>query len=141
MPTHPVKDIIDGQPTFDKPLASILSELKRGGALQTLDPIEYITDRQRRWYRGICLPTLSAWNGDTIDEWDCEVKKLCGGLSYLKRDIFFIEDATGGKVGVGRLTTKGVGKRNMTNFIEEILSQAMTRGWPVSAPDPELRRK
>jgi len=143
MPTHPVKDIIDGQPTFDKPLASILSELKRGGALQTLDPVEYITDRQRRWYKGKCLRDLvkADENGETEGWWDCEVKKLCGGLSYLKRDIFFIEDATGGKVGVGRLTTKGVGKRNMTNFIEEILSQAMTRGWPVSAPDPELRRK
>ena len=40
-----------------------------------------------------------------------------------------------------RLTTKGVGKRNMTNFIEEILSQAIHKGWPVSAPDSDLRRK
>jgi hypothetical protein len=141
MPTYEVQSIVDGQPTFGKPLSSILSGLKVGGAIRTLDPIEYITDRQRRWYKGICLRDLAKYdeNGETTEWWDCEVKKLCGGLSYLKRDIFFIEDATGGKVGVGRLTTKGVGKRNMTAFIEEILSQAMQRGWPVSEPDPELR--
>jgi len=144
MPTHPVKDIIDGQPTFDKPLASILSELKRGGALQTLDPVEYITDRQRRWYKGVCLRDLvkADENGETMGWWDWKVKKECKGLAYLKKEGVMLE--VGGNVHEltdGRLTTKGVGIRNMTAFIEEILAQAIHRGWPVSAPDPELRRK
>jgi hypothetical protein len=141
MATFPVQSIVDGQPTFEKPLDLILSDLKVGGAIRTLDPVEYITDRQRRWYKGVCLRDLAKHdeNGETAEWWDTEVKRLCGGLTYLKKEIFFIEDITGGKVGVGRLTSKGVGKRNMTNFIEEILSQAMQRGWPVSEPDPDLR--
>ena len=136
MPTHPVKDIIDGQPTFDKPLASILSELKRGGALQTLDPIEYITDRQRRWYRGICLPTLSAWNGDTIDEWDLRLKAECNGVELLKTEIIYL--------GIGmtctRLSIKGVGKRNMTQYIENVISKGIEKEWPIDPPDEELRK-
>lgn len=141
MPTYEVQSIVDGQPTFAKPLTSILSDLKVGGALRTLDPIEHITDRQRRWYKGVCLPELAKRNegAETAEWWDTEVKRLCGGLTYLKKEIFFIEDITGGKVGVGRLTTKGVGKRNMRKFIDEILSQSNKRGWGLTEPDPELR--
>ena len=46
MPTHRVKAMIDGEPTFKKPLKEILAELTVGGALKTLSPLEYITDRQ-----------------------------------------------------------------------------------------------
>ena len=141
MPTHEVISIIDGEPTFKKQLPEILAELKVGGAIKTLTPLEHITDRQRRWYKGICLPKLAKHdeNGETVGWWDVEVKKLCKGLDYLKKEIFFLDDGAGGRFGVGRLTTKGVGKKNMTLFIDEILSQAMQRGWPVGEPDAELR--
>ena len=145
MPTYQVKMITDDGPTFEKPLDEILSDLSVGGAIKTMTAVEYITDRQRRWYKGICLPALVKHdeNGETAEWWDTAVKRLCGGLAYLKKDIIFVEIglANGTQtVGVGRLTTKGVGKRNMTAFIEEILSQAMQRGWPVSPPDPDLRK-
>ena len=142
MPTHEVIAIFDGEPTFERPLNLILAELKVGGALKTMTPLEHITDRQRKWYKGICLPALAKndENGETVGWWDVEVKKLCKGLDYLKKEIFFIDDGAGGRFGVGRLTTKGVGKKNMTLFIEEILSQAMAKGWPVGEPDPELRK-
>ena len=141
MPTHQIKDIIDGQPTFEKPLASILSELKVGGALRTLSAVEYITDRQRAWYKGIALRDLVKYdeNGESKDWWDTRVKQLCNGLAHLKKEIFYIEDTTGGMVPFGRLTTKGVGKRNMTAFIEEILAKAVEQGWPIGPPDPDLR--
>lgn len=141
MAMYQVKTIIDGQPTFEKPLSEILSELKMGGAIKLLDPIEYITDQQRRWYKGVCLSTLAKWdeNGETAAWWDTEVKRLCNGLAYLKKEIFFVEDSLGNKIGIGRLTTKGAGKKNMTLFIEEILSQAVLRGWPIGPPDSELR--
>jgi len=140
---YPIRDIIDGQPTFDKPLPAILAEAKRGGAIKLLSPIEYITERQRNWYKGVCLPELAKHdeNGETVGWWDIEVKRECKGLDYLKKEIFFFEDPLGQKIGIGRLTTSGVGKKNMTLFIEEILSQAVQRGWPVSPPDPELRSK
>ena len=141
MPTYYVKAIIDGQPTFEKPLAEILSDCKKGGGVKILTPAQYITDQQRRWFKGVCLPKLvkDDENGETNEWWDTEVKKRCNGLAYLKKEVFFIEDVAGGKVGVGRLTTKGVGVKNMRNFIEEILSKAAGFGWDISAPDPELR--
>ena len=141
MSIHQVKAMIDGEPTFEKPLKEILAELEMGGALKTLAPLEYITDRQRRWYKGICLRDLvkNDENGETAGWWDTELKRECKGLALLKKEFFFIDDGAGNRIGVGRLTTKGVGKRNMTQFIEEILSQSMARGWNISPPDPELR--
>lgn len=143
MPTHEVIAIIEGEPTFKKPLAEILSELVPGGAIKTLTPLEHITDRQRRWYKGVCLRDLvrNDENGETAGWWDTEVKKECNGLALLKKEVFFIDDGSGGRIGIGRLTTKGVGKRNMTAFIEEILSQSMSRGWDIGPPDPDLRKE
>lgn len=140
MPTHEVKDKIDDEPTFEKPLKEILAELQVGGALKTFTPLEHHTDRQRRWYKGICLRDLvkNDENGETKGWWDTEVKKKCDGLSLLKKEIFFIDDSAGGRIGVGRLTIKGVGKKNMTLFIEEILSKSMSNGWDIGPPDPDL---
>jgi len=142
MATHQVRQIIDGQPTFDKPLTDILGELVMGGAIRTLTPVEYITDRQRRWYKGVALRDLvkNDENGETMGWWDMEVKRLCNGLALLKKEMFYFEDGLGNKIGTGRLTTKGVGKRNMTLFIEQILSTAMALGWDVSEPDADLRK-
>ncbi len=144
MPTYPVITIVGGVPTFEKPLLEILSECKVGGAIKVLSITEYITDRQRRWYHGVCLRDLVAndENGETKDWWDTEVKSKCKGLAYLKKEGIVVELKLGDdiqRVTIGRLTTKGVGKRNMSAYIEEILSQSMNRGWNVSAPDKSLR--
>lgn len=141
MPTYQVKSIINGQPCFEKPLDVMLADLKEGGALKTLSPLEYITDRQRRWYKGIAIPHMvkNDENGETEAWWDAELKKKCNGLAYLKKEIFFLESEDGERHGIGRLTTKGVGKHNMILFIEEILSQSIARGWGISPPDPDLR--
>ncbi len=139
---HEVQNMVDGQPTFEIPLDEILAELKVGGALKVLSPLDYITDQQRKWYKGVCLTDLVKHdeNGETKAWWDTEVKKECNGLAYLKKEIFFFEDGTGGRFGVGRLTTKGVGRRNMTLFIEEILSKSIAMGWNISPPDASLRK-
>jgi len=141
--TYQVISMVDGQPTFEKPLQAILGGLERGGAIKILSPLEHHTDRQRRWYRGICLPELvrNDENGETVGWWDQEIKKECNGLALLKKEIFFIDDGTGGRIGVGRLTIKGVGKRNMTLFIEEILSKSLSKGWNISPPDSDLRKE
>jgi hypothetical protein len=138
---HQVKHIIDGQPCFEKPLDEILSECEVGGGIKILAPNEYITEQQRRYYKGVVLPHLVKQdeNGETLEWWDMHVKRLCGGLAYLKKEVFFTEDIMGNKIPIGRLTTKGVGKKNMSNFLEEILSKSMELGWGVSPPDPELR--
>ncbi len=137
MPTYPVKSIIEGQPTFEKPLSSILGGLVMGGCIKTLTPLEYHTDRQRRWYKGVCLAGLSDWNGDTVDEWDLRLKALCNGNELLKKETIYLGP---GKHCV-RLTIVGVGKKNLTAFIENILSKSIEMDWPVTPPDPDLRRK
>lgn len=137
MATYAVISTVNGYPTFLKPMDVILGELKEGGALKTLSAAEYITDRQRRWYKGVCLRDLAKndENGEPPEWWDTEVKRQCNGLSLLKKEVFFLTDGT----AVGRLTTKGVGKKNMTAFIEMILSRSMELGWDIGPPDPDLR--
>jgi len=141
MEVYEVKHIINGQPVFEKPLDEILAELEVGGGLKILTPLEHHTGRQRRWYKGICLRDLvrNDENGETAGWWDTELKRECNGLALLKKEVFFIDDGAGGRVGVGRLTIKGVGKKNMSLFIDEILSKSMEKGWNVTPPDPELR--
>ena len=132
---------IDDQPSFKVPLSEILSGLKPGGALEVLSPLEYHTARQRRWYKGVCLPWLVKHdeNKESIGWWDDEVKRLCKGLELLKKEVYFIESVKGQKIPIGRLTTKGVGKKKMTAFIEEILAKSVEMNWGVAAPAPELR--
>ena len=140
MATYEIIDTIDGEPTFPCPLAEIWKSCKRGGAIKVLDPLEYHTDRQRRWYKGVCLRGLSDWNGDTMTEWDVRLKNECGGDELLKKVPYHIT-LMGQDFVINKLTTVGVGKKNMTLFIENILSKSITEGWPVTPPDPELRQK
>lgn len=133
--TFPVITTTDGQPTFEKPLPEIVAGMKIGGAIKILSRVEYHTDQQRKWYKGVCLRGLSDWTGDTPGEWDLKIKALCGG-GLLKKEIIYIGD---GKT-CERLTTVGVGKRNFTQFIQNILSKAIEMDWPVTPPDAELRK-
>ena len=133
---YKVINIIGGQPSFEKPLVEILSELKRGGAIKILSPLEYHTERQRRWYKGVCLRCLSEWNGDTKDEWDLRLKAECNGNELLNRQTIYL----GYNNTCARLTIEDVGKKRMTQFIENILSKAITENWPVEPPDEDLRR-
>ena len=139
MAMYPVIDVIDGVAMFDVPIMDTLSKLPKGSAVKVLTPAEYITSRQRNWYKGICLKELvkNDENGETIGWWDTEVKKICRGQDYLKIDYHVMRD---GSV-IARLTTKGVGKNKMTLFIEEILSQSVEKGWCISPPNAELRKK
>ena len=134
--THPVIQITEEGPTFEKKLSEILAELRHGGALKVLSPLEHHTDQQRKWYRGICLRGLSEWSGDTPDEWDLRLKALCGGDDLLKKETIYLGPGT----TCERLTIVGVGKRNLTAYIENILSKAIEMDWPVTAPDKDLRK-
>jgi len=133
---------INGEPAFEVPMSDILSQVKDGGALKVLTPVEYVTDGQRRWYKGVALPWLVKHdeNKESKDWWDTEVKRLCNGLGLLKKQVYFIESVTGQRIPIGRLTTKGVGVKKMTEFIEEILAMSVTKNWGVAPPDKELRR-
>ncbi len=144
MPTNRVIHRTEEGPAFEYDIIPWVADMGPGESLKKLTANETITDAQRRWYKGVCLRELvkADQNGETIGWWDWKVKKECKGLAYLKKEGVMLE--VGGDVHEltdGRLTTKGVGIRKMTLFIEEILSQSIHQGWSVSAPDPELRSK
>ena len=135
MPTYEIIDVIDGQPTFDVHPKD-WEGCKKGGACKVLSPVEFITDQQRKWYRGVCLRGLAEWSGDTAEEWDLTIKALCGG-GLLKTETIFL----GNNRFAERPTIRGTGKNNMTKFIENILSKAIENDWPVTPPQEELRTK
>jgi hypothetical protein len=134
---------INGEPAFEVPMSDILAQVEDGGGLKVLTPVEYVTDGQRKWYKGVALPWLVKHdpNQESKDWWDTEVKRICNGLGLLKKQVYFIESIAGQKIPIGRLTTTGVGIRNMTQFIEEILAMSVTKNWGIAPPDKELRRK
>ena len=135
--TFRIIDVIEEGPCFEVPLSQIWQECERGGAVKILSPLKYHSDRQLRWYKGVALRGLSDWNGDTPDEWDLRLKADCNGNELLKKQTIYM--------GYGqtctRLTTVGVGVRNFTQFIENILSRSMEMDWPIEPPDPDLRKK
>lgn len=133
----PVIAVVDGENTFSERIEDIANSVPVGGALRVLSALDYHTSRQRRWYKGICLRGLSDWNGETPDEWDLRLKDACNGVELLKKETIYL----GNEQTCTRLTIVGVGKRNMTRFIDNILSLATTEDWPVTEPDPDLRGK
>lgn len=136
MPTNRVINRAGGGPCFEYNLIEWIADMGHGESLKKLTANETITDAQRRWYRGPCLHGLSDWNGDTVDEWDLRLKAECNGVELLKSETIFL--------GVGmtctRLTIKNVGKRNMTQYMENVISKGIEKEWPITAPDPELRK-
>lgn len=66
--------MIDGQPTLAVPFKTILGGLKAGGAIKTLTPLEYITEQQRRWFKGVLLPALAEDTGDSVGYWETKLK-------------------------------------------------------------------
>ncbi len=129
--------IPDHPPRFEVPYSDIIRSVPVGGALQVLTALEHHTARQRKWYRGICLPGLSDWSGDTISYWDELLKKECHGKDLLKVEYWEMQN---GEM-LARLTIKNVGKKKFTQFIIEILDMAREKTWPMTAPDPDLRTK
>lgn len=105
-------------------------------AIKVMNDDEWITDRQRRWYKGICLKGLSDWNSETVDEWDYRLKVECGS------EIFkMLEFEYEGKTFFRPQSITSISKKSMTDFIENILSKSITMDWPVYPPDPDLRKK
>ena len=142
MATYPVISMVNGEPTFAVTLQSILASLEAGGAIKTLTPLEYHTDRQRRWIKGVCIKRLSDWSGDTPEEWDLRLKALCGG-DLLKTETLYLGPGTTCK----RQTIVGVGKKNLTQYMENILLKSIELDWAdtegnpiVTPPDSDLRK-
>ena len=139
---YQVRDVIDGQPTFEKPLTEILSKLKVGGAIKILSPIEYITDRQRAWFKGVLLPSLAKHTGDSVEYWETRLK-----LAVLPDDFKPYYVPMGRQVCPVVPSITKLSKKKMNALIEGSVNHLRDESiygdeflW-VTLPDPELRSK
>ena len=137
MSIHEVQSIIDGEPTFKKPLKEILAELEMGGALKTLSPLDYITSQQIAWWKGILLPALAEDSGDSVGYWETKLKTEVLPDDFapyyvpLGRQVFPI---------VPSITI--LSKKKMNLLIEGSVDKCHEWGflW-VTLPDKERRKK
>lgn len=136
MSIHQVKSMIDGEPTFEKPLKDILAELVPGGALKTLTPLEYITNQQIAWWKGILLPALAKDSGDSVGYWETKLK-----LAVLPDDFVPFYIPLGKQVFPIIPSITILSKKKMNILIEGAVYQCHEWGllW-VTLPDPDLRK-
>ena len=71
--SYKIVSIVNGEPTFERPLKEILAKCEVGGSLKVLTPLEDHTDRQRAWFKGILLPALSKDNGESLRQWEIKL--------------------------------------------------------------------
>ena len=140
MPEYNVVSKINNQPTFTTPLSAILEGLQVGGGLKTLSPLEYITEQQRRWFKGVLLPALAKDTGDSKEYWETVLK-----LAVLPDDFQPRAIAHGKQVIHTIPSITILGKRKMNQLIEgsvQHLRECPDYGdqfqW-VTLPDKELR--
>ena len=136
MPTHEVKQIIDGEPTIERPLNLILSELQVGGALKTMTPLEHITDRQRAWFKGILLPALAKDSGDSVGYWETKLK-----LAVLPDDFAPFYVPLGKQIFPIIPSITKLSKKKMNVLIEGSVDKCQEWGFVwVTLPDKEKRK-
>lgn len=137
MSTHKVISIIEGEPTFKKPLTEILSELTAGGALKILTPLEYITDQQIAWWKGVLLPALAKDSGDSVGYWETKLK-----MAVLPDDFVPFYVPLGKQVFPIIPSITILSKKKMNLLIEGAVYQCQEWGflW-VTLPDPDLRKE
>ena len=136
MTTHYVQNMIEGCPTFAKPIWEILKELKPGGGLKILSPLEYHTEQQRKWWKGVLLPALQKDNGDSVESWETRLK-----LAVMPDEFQPIIVRVGNAVYTQIPSITKLSKKKMNELIEG--SVAKLHEWDfawVTLPDPELRR-
>ena len=136
MPIHPVQTFVDNEPTFAKPLKEILAELKVGGALKTLSPLEYITGQQIAWWKGILLPALAKDSGDSVGYWETKLK-----LAVLPDDFVPFYIPLGKQIFPIIPSITILSKKKMNILIEGAVYKCHEWGflW-VTLPDKELKK-
>jgi len=135
--THEVKQIIDGQPTFETPLNVILAELKVGGALKTLTPLDYITNQQIAWWKGILLPALAKDSGDSVGYWETKLK-----LAVLPDDFAPFYVPMGRQIFPVIPSITILSKKKMNTLIKGSVDKCHDWGFVwVTEPDKDLRKK
>ena len=135
MKTIKVVSIIDNQPMFNKPLQELLAQCVPGGALTVLTPLEYISDQQRKWWKGVLLPALAKDSGDSIEYWETTLK-----LSVMPDEFVPFYVPIGKQVFSVIPSITKLSKTKMNQMIEGSVAKCHELGltWVV-LPDSELR--
>ena len=137
MPTFQVKDMVNGVPTFEKPLDKILATLSRGGAIKTLSPVEYITHQQIAWFKGILLPALAKDSGDSVAYWETKLK-----LAVLPDDFQPFYVPMGKQIFPVIPSITILSKKKMNLLIKGSVDTCHDWGFDwITEPDKELRKK
>ena len=133
--TYQAIDYIDDMPTFEKPVMDIVAEVPRGGALKVLTVLEYHTEQQRKWWKGVLLKALSKDNGETVRQW--ETKLI---MAIFPEDVKYI--AINNQVFPVAESITNYGKKKMNRLIEESVAQCHEWGFNwVTLPDSDLRKE
>jgi len=136
MHKYPVIQIVNNQPCFDEPIEKILEDCEIGGALQILNADEFYTDRQRKWWKGVLLPSLAKDSGDTVVWWETKLK-----LAVLPDDFQPIYVAVGKQIFPIIPSINILSKRKMNILIEGSVEKCHEWGFDwVTLPDENLRR-
>ena len=135
MKIYQVKSMIGREPTVEVPLPLILAECELHGAIKVLSPAEYHTDRQRKFWKGILLPSLSKDSGDSVAHWEAKLKLAVMPDQFQPQTIVVGECVFS---SIPSITT--LSKKQMSDLIDGSVQQLHEWGFTwVTTPD-ETRR-
>jgi hypothetical protein len=135
--SYRVEYIINGEPIFAGiTIESILSELQMHGALKVLSPTEYISDQQRRWWKGVLLPEVAKDSGESVAQWELRLKLAVLPDHFQPVAVMVGQSAFSTVPSINTLSMK-----QMNELIEGSVQQLHDWGFTwVTLPDASLRR-
>ena len=139
---YPVKSIVDGQRCFEIPITEIGNKVPRGGALKILSPAKYISDRQIKWWKGVLLPALEAYTGNTVIYWENKLKLNVMPIEFKPRAYMYEGEAF---AYIPSITILSIKKMNLlmvgsVDHLRDELIYGDKFQW-VTLPDSELRKE
>lgn len=132
----PITEMIDGLPCLPVPIEEVWSQCVRGGSLEVHTPLEYITNQQRKWWKGVLLPALAKDNGESVHQHETRLK-----LTVMPDEFqpFYITVLNQIFPIIPSITI--LGKKKMNIMIEGSVAQCHENGFMwVTLPDKDLRR-
>ncbi len=128
--------IIGGRPVLDTPLEEAIQGLEIGGAIQILSPSDYISARQRAWWKGILLPALRKDTGESVSVWETRLK-----LAVMPDEFQPTAVVVCGKPYLHVPSIKDLSVKKMNQLIEGAVDYLRSIGFDwVTLPDSELRK-
>ena len=128
--------IFDGKPQFTTPIGVILATVRVGGGIEILDPDEFITAQQRKWWKGVLLKALSKDTGESISVWEVRLK-----LAVMPDEFQPTAVTVHGKPYLHVPSVNILTVKKMNQLIEGAVDYLRSIGFDwVTLPDSELRK-